>query len=183
MVKSCVESISSFFVKNGYISSSEYEWCCYVLEKRLVKVISFRILFIVGLKLNMLLDTIFFIFSFCLLRKYTDGYHAKTFIMCLIYSLFIVVISIKYIGPGLVNYPVISVLIYCVLIITFVRHNIQLDKKNYKNKLFIRNFLLISLAVIICALTYREKIACLLISSMLFTMITIQIKEYGRRHK
>lgn len=177
MVKSCVELISSFLIKNGYISSSKYEWCCYVLEKRLVKIISFWMLFVIGLKLNMLFETIIFTISFCLLRKYADGYHAKTFSMCLIYSLLIVITSIKYVGPSFVKHPGISALAYCVAVLAFVIHIRQIDRKTYKNKLFIRNVFIISLLVVICELINRRKTACLLISSMLFTIITIYLKR------
>lgn len=177
MVKSCVESISSFLIKNGYISSSKYEWCCYVLEKRLVKIISFRMILVVGLKLNMLLETFIFTTSFCLLRKYADGYHAKTFTMCLIYSLLIVITSIKFVGPSFAKYPGISALAYCISVLAFVIHIRQIDRKAYKNKLFIRNVFIISSLVVICELTTGRKTACLLISSMLFTIITIYLKK------
>lgn len=165
MVKSCVESISSFLIKNGYISSSKYEWCCYVLEKRLVKIISFRMILVVGLKLNMLLETFIFTTSFCLLRKYADGYHAKTFTI------------IKFVGPNFAKHPGISALAYCISVLAFVIHIRQIDRKAYKNKLFIRNVFIISSLVVICELTTGRKTACLLISSMLFTIITIYLKK------
>lgn len=177
MVKSCVESISSFFVKNGYISSSKYEWCCYVLEKRFVKLISFLTIFVMGLKMEMLLDTIIFTTSFCFLRKYADGYHAKTFEICLMYSLMIIILSIKVITPILLMYPKFSMILYFVLMMLFSNYIKFIDKKKYENKLFIRNVIIISLLIIICKFMNKRQIACYLFSSVLFTLATIKIKH------
>lgn len=176
MVKSCVELISSFLVNNEYITIDKYEWCCYVLEKRLVKLISFLAIFVIGIKMNMLLDTIIFITSFCFLRKYANGYHAKTFETCLVYSLMIVILAIKYITPVLLIYPQISMIIFLFLMLSYLSHIRFIDKKVYENKLFIRNVLITSILVIICKIINRKQIACTLLSSMLFTLITIKIK-------
>ncbi|MBQ2886999.1 MAG: accessory gene regulator B family protein [Alphaproteobacteria bacterium] len=178
MVKSCVRLISSFLVDNEYISSAKYEWCCYVLEKRFVKIISFGIIFTVSSMLNILRDTIIFTFSFCLLRKYANGYHAKTFGRCLAYSLTIVVVTIKCLSPLLENYFILRIMNYVILVTTLFVHIINLDLKRIENQLFKRNVIIISLLVIISELSFNLHVACLLTSSMIFTVITIKINLF-----
>lgn len=179
MVKKCAKCISSFCVSKNLIDSSKYEWCCYVVEKKLVKIISFIFLLVVGYKMNILHDLVIFTASFCYIRKYADGFHAKTFLQCLTYSISIILLAIKYVSPFIEKHIVIRYILLVLLFYIFYVEATFFDRKF--NNLFIRNTITVSFVVIFCEFMHNIHCSCLVISSMIFTMITILLKQYNER--
>ena len=59
----------------------------FYFELMISQIITFLTLFLVGFIFNRVFETIIYIFIFVFLRKNIQGYHAKTFKMCYIYTL------------------------------------------------------------------------------------------------
>ncbi len=64
------------------INKDEEVFCRYGIEIIVSSVLSFALIFILGIGINMLLETIVFFICFSSLRKYTGGYHADSYIKC-----------------------------------------------------------------------------------------------------
>lgn len=74
-------------IQKEYVSQDEAEWLRYALEKRIVTVIGFAPLLILGFKIANPATVIGFFVAFCSLRTRTNGFHAKSVSRCLLYSI------------------------------------------------------------------------------------------------
>lgn len=68
--------------EKGYITDDEKEWCLYGLLKRLTTIPTALIIFILGCMISTWDNTLLFLFCVIILRRYSNGYHAKTFTAC-----------------------------------------------------------------------------------------------------
>ena len=75
-----------YCVRKDIISSSDAEWFSYGLVQRCEKLITLCFLFPLGWLLSSFSASFAFYLSFFLLRVRTNGYHAKTFAGCLLFS-------------------------------------------------------------------------------------------------
>ena len=69
------------FLKRELIAEESLEWCIYGIEKRLSMFTTWTLLILLGS------------YCFVTLRKYSNGYHAKTYIHCLLLSLILQSVS------------------------------------------------------------------------------------------
>lgn len=74
-------------VNKEIISCEELDWLVYGLEKRITTAIVAIAFFLIGLKVAAMPTVISFLLCFYFLRVRTNGYHANSFIGCLIFSL------------------------------------------------------------------------------------------------
>src|SRR5574344_1983854 len=81
------------------INNSEAEQYQYVLLNKLERYISITCIILISLFYSRILGTTIFLFVLFSLRKYTGGYHAETFIQCLITSIAIYVFFCTFIYP------------------------------------------------------------------------------------
>lgn len=87
------KKIAVFCVKNELVEQGMFEWCVYSIEKKLVTFSTWVVLIFIGACLGACLFgfqcVLCFTLGFLVLRRRTNGYHAKTYIKCLIVSLLI----------------------------------------------------------------------------------------------
>lgn len=81
-----IAQFTEYCVRKDIISSSDAEWFAYGLMKRCEKLIAIFFLFPLGWRLSSFSTSLSFYLSFFLLRIHTNGYHAKTFTGCLLFS-------------------------------------------------------------------------------------------------
>lgn len=82
-----IDKIVDFCVKKAYLEPDRAPWLRYALEKRLVSILSFVPLTAIGLLLTDCKVFLSFIISFDLLRTTTNGWHARSFVVCLMCSI------------------------------------------------------------------------------------------------
>ncbi len=85
---------SLYLQKNKMISKNEqesYEYACKVFIHGIINII---LTIIIGLIFGMIKETLCFLISFFLLRKFTGGLHAKNYHTCLIYSTILLILSL-----------------------------------------------------------------------------------------
>lgn len=75
-------------IQKEYVSQDEAQWLRYALEKRIVSMIAFIPVLIVGLLITNPASLFGFLVTFFLLRIRTNGFHAKSVGRCLLYSVF-----------------------------------------------------------------------------------------------
>ncbi len=115
----CIDYLVEYCLKREWISQNQVPWFRYGLEKRLSTVIGAIPFILIAILLTDLLTTIGFLGSFYFLRKYTNGYHAKTFLGCLLVSLGTELLFLLGLYPHLTLISGIILSTTCLLIICF----------------------------------------------------------------
>lgn len=85
-MESLATRLTLFFITHNLISAEQEEWCNYALVRRLEFTLSLVLFLIIGILISGIAETVLFCFGVFILRKRTNGYHAKTFAGCLIQS-------------------------------------------------------------------------------------------------
>lgn len=130
--------INSMF-SGGLIEEKDKEIYRYSAQVLIEKIIAFLVIFIFSIMWGILLETILFLIFFSNIRKHTGGYHAKSFLGCLISSTGIYIAYTKIIYPNLaanVNVNIILLLVAALLIwaIGAVNHpNMDWSKKEHND--------------------------------------------------
>ena len=83
------KKIADFCVKNELVEQGMFEWCVYSIEKKLVTFSTWVVLIFIGACLFGFQCVLCFTLGFLVLRRRTNGYHAKTYIGCLLGSILI----------------------------------------------------------------------------------------------
>lgn len=86
--------LSKQCVYHDIIEKDLFDWCVYSIEKRITSFLSKLLLLLVGFLLFGAIQSITFTICFFLLRKYTNGYHASTYLGCLLLSIFVEIICL-----------------------------------------------------------------------------------------
>ena len=82
MIRSFAERISFFYIKKGYIKSSDKEIYDYCFEILVSTVINFVTVLVIAMLCNMFVETIFFLVGFMAIRATAGGYHASNHFTC-----------------------------------------------------------------------------------------------------
>lgn len=82
-----IDTLVGICIQKGYVSQDETPWLRYALERRIISLIAFVVLFIIGLLITTPTTLLAFLITFCTLRSRTNGYHAKSVGGCLFYSI------------------------------------------------------------------------------------------------
>lgn len=82
MLSALCKSISLSLYKNGAISQDEIDICQYGFEISISTVINFLIVAILGILLGMKRISLLYYIIFVIIRQYTGGYHADTYLSC-----------------------------------------------------------------------------------------------------
>lgn len=114
-----INSFVEMCVEKDYVSQERAAWLQYALEKRIVTVMGFIPLLVLGFMIARPATVVGFIAAFCLLRSRTNGYHAKSIGRCLVYSIVGEVIFLKVLPVVWDNIICCTVLIVAVLLIWF----------------------------------------------------------------
>ena len=83
------KKLAGICVKNKLVAPEMFEWCVYSIEKKMVTFCTWVVLISIGAHLFGFPCTLCFTLGFLVLRRRTNGYHAKTYIRCLIGSILI----------------------------------------------------------------------------------------------
>lgn len=88
----------------------------YTVQLLIERCIGFAIIFLFALLAGKIIETVLFLLPYLTIRKYSGGYHCKTDLGCLVLSLIFVVISILLEAPMLMNYRVITNVVFIISI-------------------------------------------------------------------
>ncbi len=96
-----VDTIVCFCIKNGFVEAKKIEWLRYGIEKRLSTFLVLVPFLILAASLSKPLVAISFFIGFFSLKRYTNGFHAKTFCGCLCASLLLECFFLCFLYPSL----------------------------------------------------------------------------------
>lgn len=76
------KNIITFFLKRNIIQDSDANACCMGLKLILSDIINFSIIILLGIFVEKPLYGVIYLCTFCGVRKFSGGFHAKTFFVC-----------------------------------------------------------------------------------------------------
>lgn len=112
--------ISDYLIQNGVGNQGKCELYTYVIETGIEKIITYTVLLILAIYLKLLFPSILFVTFFIILRGYTGGFHAHTYLGCFISSILMYLICVQVIAPFFISekiYMYIGLLIIGIAII------------------------------------------------------------------
>lgn len=119
-----IDAVVSMCIHRGYVSKDSAPWLRYALEKKIVSLMAFVPLVIIGCVFTKLATAFAFITTFCVLRTRTNGYHAKSVSRCISYSILTEVFFLK-ILPMVWNNSIafVALTVSTVIIMFFAPYN------------------------------------------------------------
>lgn len=177
------EKVISFAAKNKYISQEEFEEYTYGFELILSILLTDITVLLIGLLMNMLVESIVFWVVYKILRKYTGGFHFDSGVICYLSSCImgpIVLLIIRYCPYDAVTYSICTAASLMILFLLSPIEAIQKPLDDTEKKVFGKwARILISIAAVVFALcvwrhAYTAKI--LAVSIMAVTLFAIMGK-------
>ncbi len=111
-MKRCVNFIANKCLEHGLVTAENVPWLKYAIEKRISMLLGFLPCCIISICLADIWVTVTFLGSFYLLRSRCNGFHAKTFLGCIIISFSLELFFLLVIYPLLT--PLISGIVFVV---------------------------------------------------------------------
>lgn len=141
------------------INKDEITDISFSIELLITHFITFLSIVVLGILVNRFENTVLFLLSFILLRKYSNGYHAATFSGCFILTLLTYFIS-TIIIPDILFFLQLTNIFYLILVlIVFTFCIIKLLKRN--NKLYYLCCLMSFISLIIAVYNINTSITIL----------------------
>lgn len=109
------ETLTSYFLRKGWIEISQVSWCKYMVKHRAMDVISLLWLVPVGCLVAPWYISLTFVLSYRFLRSRTGGYHAKTPHGCLFAST-----ATQLAGGFLILHVRGTLLLFCILVVSSI---------------------------------------------------------------
>ncbi|MGX9757181.1 accessory gene regulator ArgB-like protein [Clostridioides difficile] len=194
MIKFFSDKVSYFFSSKQIINENDLEICSYGLQILFSLCINTTISLLIGLLLNKIIYTIIFLISFCSMRQFSGGFHAKSNRLCIITFISIFSLSMFF-GIELNKLNTLSIYVMlvstlsflCIYLLAPVCHiNNPLNKNRYKkNKFFSRVISVILFIIILMGCIYTSiynyiiyiSLALFWVSLLLIIQISINIKN------
>lgn len=158
-------------VNNNIINSDEIEEYRYALSVIFFKGLHYLIIFTTGIILNILFQTIIFIYVYTICRSYVGGFHASNPITCCMLS------ALFIFGLYLIDQVIIIldiVVLLLLLIVSIYIYNIC--KNTFKHKLSYHLILINILSILLYHLNGFKYLNCIL-----YTFILVIILYYFQR--
>lgn len=124
----CCEYISNYAIHKSLINKNDFENFRFGLEVLLSQLITFSTIFIIGIVLKKIVQTIFFLVMFISFRSFKNNFHCKTFISCFLLTNFTYLLCM--ISINSITTIVLHILfLYIFIILVFSRKIVIYEKK------------------------------------------------------
>lgn len=192
MISKISTAFTQKLISHGAIQIDEFDLYVYALFILITHIIFCTLTLILGLMLNIFLESVIFHFSFSLIRKYAGGYHAKTELKCELSSIFLIVSCLSIIKfLSLYDYK-LALPIFTALAVVFIfvlspldTQEKPLSKKEFQYFRKISRLILLAYSTVIiitfafsCQSIYIPICISLVIESLL--LIAGKLKAYTR---
>lgn len=188
MIESLSISITDFFYSNDIIEEDEKEILVYGLQLIISSLLGVSVLLMIGAALGRLTDTIIFLVTFIILRMYSGGYHANSYLKCNITLIAVymgMIAAVTYtphVYMGIMSVMMASCTIYTVLRYAPVdNENKRLDEKQKKDNRRITIALLIAFYLVAMVMYKMDmKAFYTVIVTMFSVAVLIILKVRGK---
>lgn len=161
-------------IENGIIAKNAFDDYKYALNVLLLKIIHYFVIFLISAYLNIMSETILFLYCYSTIRSYVGGIHANNPLICLLLSI-IFIIGLKCIIGIHINS--VFILIFSVLISYYLYINCCKSLSNVKflvHLIFI-NIILFVLIIFDCFVYSNCILYGFILNIFLFNMRNILI--------
>ena len=187
MRKKCIKKISLWLFNNKVISNESRAYYEYGIELVLNDILIFFSIGSIAVITNTVITSLFFSFSFCVLRSFAGGYHCKTYVNCFCLTLinYLLMLFLNFILSGYKLFICLILTVISVPILVF--ESMQQDKKY--NKIRMSLLCVLTISIISSALLFSIEIS-FAISWAIFTVLLLlcpamlfsKIKSEGRQN-
>lgn len=184
-----IDAIVNTCIDRNYVTQENAPWLRYALEKRMTSLLTFIPLCVIGLLLTNPETFLSFYLTFYLLRSLTNGWHAKTFLSCLVSSImgeFVFLGVLSKLQNTAVIYIFVSVSVLLLWMLSPYNHpNMRLAKEEMVACKYSVRKRLVLLALILIALEMLHIEHCVKgiqigIIMVAFTLLLAYIKNIKR---
>ncbi len=85
MINKISKNVAVFFIKNNLVQEDEIDIYIYGLQLIISSILGISIILFFGIISERLTDSLIFLFCFIILRQYSGGYHANSYLKCNLY--------------------------------------------------------------------------------------------------
>lgn len=117
MIHKLSYGLTNWFYQHKWIERDNYEWCLYVVEKKILQICFLLILSLCCAISKQYLNTLIFITTFYLLRHRIGGWHAPYPWQCIFLTMVIIFTVLYVVAPALTNINYFFLWIFDVLLI------------------------------------------------------------------
>lgn len=93
MINKISKNVAVFFIKNNLIQVDEIDIYIYGLQLIISSILGISIILFLGIISERLTDSLIFLFCFIILRQYSGGYHANSYLKCNLYFISIFLLT------------------------------------------------------------------------------------------
>ncbi|WP_313346261.1 accessory gene regulator B family protein [Sedimentibacter sp.] len=93
MINKISKNVAVFFIKNNLIQVDEIDIYIYGLQLIISSILGISIILFFGIISDHLTDSLIFLFCFIILRQYSGGYHANSYLKCNLYFISIFLLT------------------------------------------------------------------------------------------
>lgn len=93
MINKISKNAAVFFIKNNLIQEDEIDIYIYGLQLIISSILGISIILFLGIISERLTDSLIFLFCFIILRQYSGGYHANSYLKCNLYFITIFLLT------------------------------------------------------------------------------------------
>lgn len=182
--------LTDYCLRRKAITDDKYEIYLYGFKLIIADVINYTIIITLGCLLNRLLESIVFLISLCGLRRFTGGFHAKTFWVCrmsMVITYICVMAMVKFVARTESEVLIVEAIntdsVMCIMFFAPIENpNKKLSvaqRKNNKIKSIITSIVLSTISVML--IVNNMKIGVTISISMLATVILMLVAMVIRK--
>ena len=115
------KKITNYLCRKQYIHISDKDIYEFGFKLLISDVINFSLVLLIGVALNKLLDGIVFLTVLCGIRRFSGGFHAKTFWLCRIAMIF-TFLSVLIVSNGIIiiEMPLLYIILFDIISLIFI---------------------------------------------------------------
>lgn len=175
MLEKCAISLTNWLVVNGTINEDEKELYVYASQSLFLLMLPVLMAMIIGIILGEVVNSIFLVIPFMMIRKFSGGYHANSSSRCFVYS-WIILFVFVYLAVHISWSFILGLITLCASMSLCVfspidSENRKLEKEEkeqYKKYIIILNAC-VSVVIILLILRKQNSIACSLALGIIMT--------------
>ena len=182
-----MDMVTAKLVTEGVVKACDKEWFAYGLEKRILTIFTAIPFLIIAIALSDIWTAVMYLCSFYFLRVRTNGYHAKTIVSCIAWSLILELCFVLWFLPKLNTIGSICVVNVVAAIVVFAfapvnNSNIHFDEAELQAgrvKARQRMVLLFAFAIVLYMLSFISAVKGITLGNSMATLLLVigKIKE------
>lgn len=99
MIQVVSYKLANYFLEHQWIEKSDYEWCLYVVQKKLLQICFLLILSICSIMSGQYVNVLIFMLTAYFLRSRIGGWHAPYNWLCIVLTIAITLLVLFVLGP------------------------------------------------------------------------------------